>query len=254
MEGEITLSNKILAVVNGREITEAMFNNFKETLNPQVMQQFAGEEGEKRLLDEVINQELFYAEAVEEKIDETDEFKVHLDEVKINLMKQFKMKNLLADIQVDVEDAHKFYEENKERFMQPELAKAKHILVETEEQAKEVKAKLDGGLAFADAAAEFSSCPSKDNGGDLGEFGKGQMVPEFEEATWAATVGVVTEPVKTQFGYHLILVDEIIEPVVSSFDDVAQQIFQHLQVTKQNQIYAEKVEDLKSRYEVKINE
>jgi len=64
----------------------------------------------------------------------------------------------------------------------------------------------------------------------------------------------VTEPVKTQFGYHLILVDEIIEPVVSSFDDVAQQIFQHLQVTKQNQIYAEKVEDLKSRYEVKINE
>ena len=83
-------------------------------------------------------------------------------------------------------------------------ARAKHILVETEEKAKEIKEKINNGLSFEDAAKEFSSCPSSSQGGDLGSFTRGRMVPEFEDAAFSLEVGEVSEPVKTQFGYHLI--------------------------------------------------
>lgn len=82
--------------------------------------------------------------------------------------------------------------------------KARHILVEQEYEAKDILKKLDEGVSFEDLAAKFSKCPSKARGGDLGAFGKGRMVPSFEEAAFALEVGQTSGPVRTQFGYHLI--------------------------------------------------
>jgi peptidyl-prolyl cis-trans isomerase C len=81
-----------------------------------------------------------------------------------------------------------------------------HILVENEKKAKEVQEKLDKGMNFAEAARKYSSCPSSRSGGDLGWFGKGQMVPEFEKAAFEGEKGKILGPVKTRFGYHLIKV------------------------------------------------
>ena len=86
--------------------------------------------------------------------------------------------------------------------------RASHILVESEERAKSLRGDLDGGADFANLAKEHSKCPSKENGGDLGFFGKGMMVKEFEDAAFALDVGQVSGPVRTQFGYHLIKVTE----------------------------------------------
>ncbi len=83
-------------------------------------------------------------------------------------------------------------------------AKAKHILVDSLEVAESLKADIEGGADFGDVAHEHSSCPSAKKGGDLGEFGKGQMVPEFDEVIFSAEVGKTHGPVETQFGYHLI--------------------------------------------------
>ncbi len=83
-------------------------------------------------------------------------------------------------------------------------ATARHILVSTEEQCNQLKAAIEGGADFAAVAREHSSCPSKHDGGDLGSFGRGQMVPEFDAVVFSAPVGVVQGPVKTQFGYHLV--------------------------------------------------
>jgi peptidyl-prolyl cis-trans isomerase C len=90
----------------------------------------------------------------------------------------------------------------------PTQVRASHILVPTEKQALELKRKIDEGEKFHKVAKRFSTCPSKEQGGDLGFFGKGQMVPEFENAAFGAKAGKVAGPVKTQFGYHLILVTE----------------------------------------------
>ncbi len=81
---------------------------------------------------------------------------------------------------------------------------ARHILVDSEEQCVQLKKDIEGGADFAAVAKKHSSCPSSSKGGDLGEFGRGQMVPEFDEVVFSAEVGAVQGPVKTQFGYHLL--------------------------------------------------
>jgi len=83
-------------------------------------------------------------------------------------------------------------------------ATARHILVETEEQCEELKQQIEGGADFAELAAEHSQCPSGEQGGDLGEFSQGQMVPEFDEVIFSGEPGKIHGPVKTQFGFHLI--------------------------------------------------
>lgn len=83
-------------------------------------------------------------------------------------------------------------------------ATARHILVANEEECNALKAKIEGGADFGDMARENSDCPSGQQGGDLGEFGPGQMVPEFDEVVFSADIGTVQGPVQTQFGYHLL--------------------------------------------------
>ncbi len=83
-------------------------------------------------------------------------------------------------------------------------ASARHLLVATEEQCNDIKKQIEEGADFAKMAQEHSSCPSKAQGGDLGSFGPGQMVPEFDKVVFSAPVNTVQGPVKTQFGYHLL--------------------------------------------------
>ncbi len=83
-------------------------------------------------------------------------------------------------------------------------ATARHILVDSEAKCNELKAEIEGGRDFGEVAKEYSTCPSSANGGDLGQFGPGQMVPEFDKAVFSGDVGVVYGPIQTQFGYHLL--------------------------------------------------
>jgi peptidyl-prolyl cis-trans isomerase C len=83
-------------------------------------------------------------------------------------------------------------------------ASARHILVQTEAECIDLKEKISKGSDFADLAKDHSKCPSGQKGGDLGEFGPGQMVPEFDKVVFSAEVGSIEGPVKTQFGYHLL--------------------------------------------------
>ena len=90
-------------------------------------------------------------------------------------------------------------------------ASARHILVDTEDQCNDLKQQIVDGADFADVAKEHSSCPSGKDGGALGEFGPGQMVPEFDAVVFSADVNTVQGPVKTQFGYHLLEVTSRVE-------------------------------------------
>lgn len=83
-------------------------------------------------------------------------------------------------------------------------ARARHILVDSEDVAEDLKQQIEDGADFGELAREHSSCPSSRQGGDLGEFGRGQMVPEFDQVVFSGEVGAPLGPVKTQFGYHLI--------------------------------------------------
>lgn len=164
------MTNKVLAKVNGRDITEQDLQAFFQTLGPQVQGQFQGEAGMQRLLDELIYQELFYAEAVDSKLEETEAFQIELNRMKESLLKQFNIKNLVEGVSVEDAEIETFYSENPHYFTSEAQVQASHILVDSEARAQEILAEIESGMAFADAAAQYSSCPSSQQGGDLGMF------------------------------------------------------------------------------------
>ena len=133
--------------------------------------------------------------------------------------------------------------------MKGETVKAKHILVDTEEKCAAIQKDIENGsVTFEEAAKGFSTCPSAQRGGDLGEFGKGQMVPEFEKAAFQAQIGTIVGPVKTSFGYHLIKVEGKSEASETAYADVSSTIKANLLHQKQNDAYNAKVKELKEKY------
>ncbi len=230
------MENKVLAVVNGREITEMDVQKTLQGLGQAAMN-YQGPEGQKKLVDELVNQELFFAEAMASEMDKNEQFIAEMKEVRENMLKQFFVRQLLADVNVSEEEVEAYYNENKSEFTKPAQAKASHILVDTEEQAKEIKAEIEGGLSFEEAAGKYSKCPSNAKGGDLGFFGQGQMVPEFETAVFDMEVGQMSAPVQTQFGFHLIKKTDAQEAGQATFGEVRQNIAQQLTVKKQNEAY-----------------
>ncbi len=242
----------VLAKVNGKEITQQDLEMLLQTLGPQRAGHFQGEEGQKQLLDELINQELFYFDAVESKLDETDDFKLELEKVKENIMKQMNIRNLLSGAEVEESELKSFYEANIDNYNNPPMVKASHILVDEETQANDIIAEINGGLSFEEAATKYSKCPSKSNGGDLGFFGQGQMVPEFEEASFGLELNALSGAVKTQFGYHVIKVLEKKDAETKSFDEVKSELWNQMLVKEQNKLYLGKVEELKGKFEVEV--
>lgn len=118
-----------------------------------------------------------------------------------------------------------YFEKNKDAFAKPAQVHARHILVDSEEKAKRIKAQLDAGADFAELAKEESiDKKSAQKGGDLGFFPRGRMVKEFEDAAFSLEVGKISEPVKTSFGYHIIRVEEKKEEVPAEYDQVKDEV------------------------------
>lgn len=248
------MENKILATVNGKEITENDLN-MAMTRFPQENQAFfATEQGKAQLLEQLISFELVSKYAADEKLNETEEYKEQLEILKKDLLIQAGVKKVLDAVTVSEEEVKAFYEGNPDMFKGEASVRAKHILVDSEEKAKDVKATIDGGVSFEEAAKEHSSCPSSSQGGDLGFFTRGRMVPEFEEAAFELAVGEVSEPVKTQFGYHLIKVEEKTSEVAKSFDEVKDQLKVNLLSQKQNATYLNFINKLKQEQDVKMGQ
>lgn len=239
----------ILATIDGVNITDADLDAYIANL-PQDQQAYAAyPQFREHCLKQLLAFHLYAKMAEDEKMDETEEFKVMMERARKDILAQVAINSVLKDITVTEEEMKAFYEENPQHFTKGETVHAKHILVDAEEKALEIMEKIaKGEVSFEDAAKEFSSCPSNAQGGDLGEFGKGQMVPEFDQAAFAAEVGKVVGPVKTQFGYHLIKVEEKKEASVMPFESVKDQISGNLLQQKQNKVYTEKYKELHAKY------
>lgn len=245
--------NKVLASVEGKEITQDVVMKFLNDLGPQMAMQFQSPEGMKRVVDELVNQEILYLDAIDTKMEEDKDFLKELDRLKEGLLKQYAVNKLLMNTSVTEDEVKEYYNENKEMFKKPESVEASHILVDSEEKANDIIKEMNDGLAFEEAASKYSSCQSKEQGGNLGEFGKGQMVPEFDAAAFSMEVDVVSEPVKSQFGYHIIKVIAKNEEGESSFDEVKEQLSQQLLGMKQQEIYLAETNKLKEKYNVVNN-
>ncbi len=243
------MENKVLAVVNNREIKQSDVELLYANLGPNAAQ-YKGEEGYKQLVEQLILEEMLYSEAKENKMDEAKEYQVALEQLKRSLLAQYLVSNLMSSIDVSEKEVEEYYNSNKNSFISGETVTASHILVETLEKANDILKEINDGLSFADAAQKYSSCPSKNSGGNLGKFGKGQMVPEFEDAVFAMKVGDISSPVKTQFGHHLIQLNEKNESKELTLEEVKNDITNKIKYNKQSSAYTQKQNELKEKYAV----
>jgi foldase protein PrsA len=156
------------------------------------------------------------------------------------------------DISITDEEMKTYFEENKDSFDEKEQVKASHILVEDEATAKKVKEELDTGKDFAELAKEYSTDTSNAaDGGDLGYFSKGEMAEEFEKAAFEMEVNTVSNPVKTDFGYHIIKVSDKKAAKAATFEDHKGKIKELLFDEKIQAEYPNWLEEKKSEYDIK---
>ncbi len=244
------MEGKILASVGGQNITDADVEQFLSALG-QRGEAYRNPQGRAAILEELISRKLFLLEASRNLLEAEPAFKAQLKQTKENLLVNYAMEKALSSVQVKDEEVRAFYDANREKLGGGETMNASHILVEDEATAARVREEIaSGAIRFEDAAKKYSSCPSKEEGGNLGDFGRGQMVPEFEEACAALGVGELSAPVKTQFGYHLIRLNSKGEGKIPEFDEVKEGIRAQLLREKQQKAFESKVNQLKILFPV----
>ena len=243
------MENKVLATVAGNEIKESDLQNIISRYPEDKRAYFSTEEAKKQLLEQIVSFELLNILGKELKIDETSEYEDNVNQAKKDILTQLTLNKLLLEVTITDEDALNYYNANKSLFAQPATVTAKHILVDNKELCDQIKKELDQNeITFEEAAKKYSNCPSKEEGGNLGSFGKGMMVPEFEKAAFELDLNVVSEPVQTQFGYHLIKVEDKNDGAEAKFDDVKNQIIGKLLQEAQERKYLDVVKELENKY------
>jgi len=215
-------ANPVLAKVNGAEIRASDVALAEEELGPSLAQMDPATKKEN-VLSFLIDMKIVSKEAEDKKIADRDDFKTRLAFARNRLL----MDNLLAvegKAATTDENMKKVYEEAAKQITGEQEVHARHILVETEDQAKKVAEDLKKGADFAELAKKESKDPGASDGGDLGFFTKDQMVPEFSAAAFALEPGKISDPVKTQFGWHVIKVEEKRTRKAPDFEQVKPQI------------------------------
>ena len=245
--------DKILAKVGSLTVSENEVDEFIKELG-QRGQGYNTPEGRRAVLDQIISSKLLLIDARHNLYETEPEFKAELAKLRESLLINYAGGKVFSSVKVSDEDARKFYNENPDKFNEGETVNADHILVDSKEKALEILEKINSGeLSFNEAAQQFSSCPSGQRGGNLGDFGRGQMVPEFDKAVFELEIGDITsEPIQTQFGYHLIKLNSKSESSVIPYEEIEGQLKEMLLGEKRREAYERKINQLKILYPVEI--
>lgn len=259
-------SNKdVVASVNGDSISkDELYNTLvkqygADSLSTLIDNKIIEQEAEKKditIADKEIKEEL---QTYIDSYGGDDAFQSALEQsgltqtdVEGDIENYLKINKLLEpEIEITDEEMKTYFDENKESFNQQEQVEASHILVEDKETAEEVAKKLADGGDFAELAKEYSTDTSNaDNGGELGYFSKGEMAPEFEEAAFALEKGKISDPVKTEYGYHIIKVTDKKAAKEAVYEDHKDEIKQTLFDEKLQTEYTTWIQEKKEKAEI----
>ncbi len=227
--------DKVVAKVNGTTITEADMRFANAEIGAQLGD--IPENVKRRALAEyLIDNALFAEAAIAAKIAADPAFEEQMQYVRRRLLREQYFEKQLKGA-ISEADAKKIYDQRVAQLKSENEVAARHILVDNEEKAKEILAKIKAGGDFAALAKENSTdTGSKEQGGFLGYFGRGQMVPEFEKAAFTMIKGQVSEPVKTNFGWHIIKLEDRRRKPPPSFNEVKETILNSLAVLKAQEV------------------
>lgn len=239
-QDQTAADDPVVATINGDEVRRTEVEIIAQSL-PEQMRNVPMEQIYPMLLDRVIDFKLLEAEAEEQKIGDDPELQEALAQARANVLRDAMLRKSVDSGSTEEALKARYEEMKKEEGFSYEEVHARHILLASEEDAKAVISDLEGGADFVELAKEKSTGPSGPEGGDLGYFKMGQMVPEFGDAAFGMEIGSTSsEPVKTQFGFHVIKVEDK-RKVEPSFEETEPQIRQDLART----IVTALVEDLR---------
>jgi len=215
----------VVAKVGGLEIRQSELDLAVQNLDPQLAQ-LPEEQKKVAALSGAIDVKLLASGAIAEGVKDTDDFKKRMDYIADRELHNAFFRKHVIDATTP-EEVKARYDKEVASLPKQEEVHARHILVKTEDEAKAIIADLDAGKDFAEIAKAKSQDSNKDDGGDLGWFGRGRMVPEFEEAVFALKKGEYTKtPVKTQFGFHVIKLEDTRDAAPPAFEQVQDQVKQ----------------------------
>lgn len=237
----------VIAKINGKAITKEDFINEINKMPEWARGRFLSDEGKKQFLDELIKKELIYNDARGKGLHRDKDFKDKVSEFeKMTLVRAVLEKEVEEKAKLDPAEVKNFYDKNPDEFMIGSEVRARHILVETEKEAEELIKRIKKGEDFSELAKKFSKDRgSVEAGGDLGFFGRGRMVPEFEKVVFGLKSGEVSGPVKTRFGYHIVKVIDRKEGRQGSYEEARESITKQLAVEKQKSLFESYIEKLR---------
>jgi len=239
------METKIVATVDGKPIFLSEIIGMAQRL-PEQYRKMSLEAVYPSLLTRAIDSKLVTLEGRRAGFSQDPDVKKRLLDIEDQIISEIFLTKTIGH-QVTEEALQKIYSETKSEMASGDQIKARHILLDSEEKALEIIKKLQTGGEFAKLASEYSTGPSAASGGDLGWFGEGQMVPEFSKAAFALNPGdIVTKPVKTQFGWHIILVEDRKVSAPPSFDEAKEQ----LASTMSQKLLKELIESLRTKAKI----
>jgi len=257
-------SAQTLVTVNGKAITQ-------EDVDTELMQATQGRFNQlpkdrqelfrRQVLQQLVGKELIYEDAKKSGITKSSEYKSEYKKLEERMKKELAIqvwqKKLLDSIKISQKELKDYYNKNKDEFNEKESVHARHILVKTEDEAQKIINQLKSLSGeklkekFIELAKKDSTGPSAPNGGDLGYFAQGQMVPAFNDKVFSMKKGAITmKPVKTQFGYHVIYLEDKKPSMTRKFDEVKGFIEQRLKLEKFKAVMKQKMEALQQKAKI----
>ena len=246
----ISLNAQTLATVNNQEIKVEDVNNFLKSTDQNMDYNKLDNKAKNLTLHQTIEKTLLIQEAQKENLDETEEFKNTIEDFKNSLLVEFFMKNEFSKIEISKNEVENYYNSHLYEFQQDKKLKARHILVENIKTASDIIKELEKSknreLTFVELASKNSIDGSRQSGGELGWFSKGDMIDAFWDATLKLKPKEFTkEPVKSMFGYHIIFLDEIQEPLTIKLEKVYSNIENQIRMDKFQSVIDERIKNIK---------
>lgn len=251
----IAADDKVLAKVGNRTVTESDLEQLASAVPERVRHLYLTPEGRKKTLDYIVNVYVLAEEAKNQGLNKTPDVQKLIEFTQEDLLARLYLDKITANLpEPTEEEAKKYFEKNRDQYSTPETIHLRHILVKTEAEAKKVLESIKKGEKFPDLAQKVSTCPSKSRGGDLDWLPKGALLPEIEEVAFSMKEGEITGPVKSTWGYHVLLLEGKRPPQETDFDQVKDYIMEQLRFQKRQDYYEKVAEKLRAKMKVQLSE
>jgi peptidyl-prolyl cis-trans isomerase C len=245
---------KVIAQVGDDAILDTDLEALLFKIPPEFRARYETPEAQREIVDSLVKVKTLAWEAKRQGIDKKPEIQVSIKYFTDQLLANELQMKVSSDIKVSDGEISKYYKEHKDEFTIKQRIKARHILVNTEAEAKDILKKLKAGADFAALAKEKSKCPSAQRGGDLGWMQKGRMEPAFDEAAFSLKSGKLSGVVKTSKGYHIIKVEDVRPEKIRELDKVKASIEKKVAQEKREKALTGLIDEVKKNVKVEINE